>query len=264
MLLGHWIEMRSISQAQGALKELAKLLPDIATRIVDGKTEEVPVSEISPSPRNRSGDSWHPARRDRFLPEQGTSGGACPKTQHLWTTALMISRLLPLVSVLLLTACGGSELPPAQGESTGSALGSEPPAAASVASLEELPHVVVYKTPSCGCCNGWVEHLREAGFDVEARDVRDLMSVKIDAGVPTDLTSCHTALIDGYVVEGHIPADVVKRLLAERPAVAGIAVPGMPIGSPGMEGPNPEAYTVQAFTADGDRATFAEVDPRGP
>jgi len=177
--------------------------------------------------------------------------------------ALAFAALLPMAA-----ACGGSapadasdtqERPRVVASSTSSVEASAEPV-----QLAELPPVVVYKTPSCGCCNGWVEHLREAGFDVEARDVRDLMSVKIDAGVPTDLTSCHTALIDGYVVEGHIPADVVKRLLAERPAVAGIAVPGMPIGSPGMEGPNPEAYTVQAFTADGDRATFAEVDPRGP
>ena len=178
-------------------------------------------------------------------------------------SAVALTALVPMAA-----ACGGStpgeessgqERPEVVASSTSSAEASADPV-----QLAELPPVVVYKTPSCGCCNGWVEHLRAAGFDVEARDVRDLMSVKIDAGVPTDLTSCHTALIDGYVVEGHIPADVVKRLLAERPAVAGIAVPGMPIGSPGMEGRNPEAYTVQAFTAGGDRATFAEVDPRGP
>lgn len=127
---------------------------------------------------------------------------------------------------------------------------------------ETLPTVLVYKTPTCGCCNGWVEHMRQAGFVVDARDVRDLISVKMDGGVPTQMSSCHTALIDGYVVEGHVPAEQVKRLLEERPEVAGIAVPGMPIGSPGMEGPNPRPYQVYSFTHDGEAAVFADVDPR--
>jgi len=179
-------------------------------------------------------------------------------------------RLFAITGLLVLpvvAACGQAESAPDAAAAERPRVAASPAGTAAApddpAQLAALPPVVVYKTPSCGCCNGWVEHLREAGFDVEPRDVRDLMSVKIDAGVPTHLTSCHTALIDGYVVEGHVPADVVKRLLAERPAVAGIAVPGMPIGSPGMEGPNPEAYTVEAFTASGGQETFAEVDPRG-
>jgi hypothetical protein len=84
----------------------------------------------------------------------------------------------------------------------------------------------------------------------------------MDAGVPADLSSCHTALVDGYVVEGHVPADVVKSLLAERPEAAGIAVPGMPIGSPGMEGPNPRPYDVLAFDRQGGRSVYTRVDPR--
>ena len=98
------------------------------------------------------------------------------------------------------------------------------------ASISGLPLALVYKTPSCGCCNGWIEHLEAAGFEVDARNIRDLMSIKRDAGVPVQLSSCHTALIDGYVVEGHVPIEQVQRMLAERPDIAGIAVPGMPTG----------------------------------
>ncbi|MEX2047970.1 MAG: DUF411 domain-containing protein, partial [Gemmatimonadota bacterium] len=112
---------------------------------------------------------------------------------------------------------------------------------------------------------GWVDHMRAAGFTVDARDVptnADLMRVKVDAGVPGAMTTCHTSLVDGYVVEGHVPADQVKRLLAERPSVAGIAVPGMPIGSPGMEGPGAQPYQVYSWDHQGGSAVFAEVDPR--
>lgn len=137
-----------------------------------------------------------------------------------------------------------------------------PDAAQAVVADPSLPTVLVYKTPTCACCNGWIEHMREAGFTVDARDVRDIMTVKMDGGVPAHMSSCHTALVDGYVVEGHVPAEHVARLLAERPEVAGIAVPGMPIGSPGMEGRNPEPYQVLSFTHDGEEAVFAEVDPR--
>jgi hypothetical protein len=131
-----------------------------------------------------------------------------------------------------------------------------------IESTQALPTVLVYKTPSCGCCNGWVEHMEAAGFTVDARNVTDIMSVKLDAGVPTPMSSCHTALIDGYVVEGHVPAEQVKGLLADRPEVAGIAVPGMPTGSPGMGGPNARPYQVYSFETDGSTAVYAEIDPR--
>lgn len=134
--------------------------------------------------------------------------------------------------------------------------------AAVAAADQELPTVLVYKTPTCGCCNGWVEHMRAAGFTVDARDVTDLMSVKRDAGVPVGASSCHTALVDGYFVEGHVPAEQVRELLAQRPEVAGIAVPGMPTGSPGMEGPNAAPYQVLSIGHDGSAQVFAEVDPR--
>jgi len=135
-------------------------------------------------------------------------------------------------------------------------------ASGSASASQDRPTVLVYKTASCGCCNGWVEHMRAAGYTVDARDVQDLMSVKLDAGVPTAMSSCHTALVDGYVVEGHVPAEQVDRMLAERPEIVGIAAPGMPIGSPGMEGPNAQPYDIYAFDADGRAEVFAEIEPR--
>lgn len=127
---------------------------------------------------------------------------------------------------------------------------------------DALPKALVYKTPSCGCCSLWVDHMREAGFEVDARDLNDIIPVKIDAGVPPRMSSCHTTLIDGYVVEGHIPAEHVKRLLEERPDVVGIAVPGMPIGSPGMEGIGARPYQVLSWDRQGNVEVYAEVDPR--
>lgn len=124
------------------------------------------------------------------------------------------------------------------------------------ASLVHAAQAVVYKSPSCGCCTGWVEHLRANGFRVEARNVSNVAAFKIRFGVPTSLGSCHTAVIDGYVIEGHVPAGDIQRLLAERPAITGLAVPGMPAGSPGMSGP-PQPYDVISFENGGDLQVFA-------
>jgi hypothetical protein len=158
-------------------------------------------------------------------------------------------RLLQLTAVAFLAACGNADAAPAS--------------EAELAAVDQsLPTVVVYKTETCGCCNGWVEHMRAAGFQVDARNVRDIMSVKTEAGVPGPMVTCHTALVDGYVVEGHVPAEYIKQMLADRPDVAGIGVPGMPQGSPGMEGPNPQPYQVLAFNHDGDVSVYADVDPR--
>lgn len=122
------------------------------------------------------------------------------------------------------------------------------------------PSVTTYKTPTCGCCAKWVDHLQAHGFDVTTIDLApgQLGQLKVKHRIPPALRTCHTALVGNYVIEGHVPADVVKRLLAERPAVAGIGVAGMPIGSPGMEGSHREAYDVLAFKADGSTMVFAK------
>ena len=125
----------------------------------------------------------------------------------------------------------------------------------------EDPQVKVYKSATCGCCTKWVDHLRSRGFSVEATDVEDLERVKLENGIPGQLASCHTAFVEGYFVEGHVPAEDVQRLLAERPRIAGLAVPGMPIGSPGMEGPNPERYQVLALGLEGEVSVFATHGP---
>lgn len=124
----------------------------------------------------------------------------------------------------------------------------ETPAAA--ASADEVT-ITVHKDPNCGCCSGWVQHLRDAGFAVRVEETSDLESVRTRLGVPGDLAACHPAEVAGYLVEGHVPAAAVRRLLSERPTAKGVAVPGMPIGSPGMEGGRPQPYTAVLFGADG-------------
>jgi hypothetical protein len=117
------------------------------------------------------------------------------------------------------------------------------------------PKIVVTKDPTCSCCAGWVDHLRGSGFAAEVIENPEINRVKVRLGVPQDLASCHTAEIDGYVVEGHVPAQAIRRLLAERPQARGLAVPGMPVGSPGMEvaGTEPETYEVILFGPSGQR-----------
>lgn len=116
--------------------------------------------------------------------------------------------------------------------------------------------VRVFKNPQCGCCNGWVSHLEANGFTASVQDMEDLSGVKRLGGVPEELSACHTAIIDGYTVEGHVPVPALRRLLAERPDIRGLAVPGMPAGSPGMPSPTPERYDVLAFTAGGRTSRF--------
>lgn len=120
-----------------------------------------------------------------------------------------------------------------------------------------LPTVTVYKSASCGCCHKWIDHLRAAGFTVTAFDTEDLTSVATSMGVPFRLSSCHTARVGNYVIEGHVPADLIKKLLDEHPALAGLAVPGMVTGSPGMEGPNPQHYDVIAWDRTGKTTVYA-------
>ncbi|MCA1585360.1 MAG: DUF411 domain-containing protein [Acidobacteria bacterium] len=126
------------------------------------------------------------------------------------------------------------------------------------------PVVEVYKSPTCGCCSKWVDHMADAGFKVRVTDLADheLDQLKAKSGVPAQTQSCHTAIVGGYAIEGHVPATEVKRLLDEKPALAGIAVPGMPIGSPGMEvdGMKPSAYRVLGFDKAGATRVFATYD----
>jgi hypothetical protein len=130
---------------------------------------------------------------------------------------------------------------------------------ASSASTATLPMVTVYKTSSCGCCRLWVDHMKANGFQVQAMDVSsaDVRNVSKMAGLKDEDTSCHTAKVGNYIVEGHVPADDIKRMLRDKPAIAGIAAPGMPQGSPGMEQGTKEPYNVIAFKKDGTSTVFA-------
>jgi len=126
--------------------------------------------------------------------------------------------------------------------------------APTVSEADPTPVIRVHKDPSCGCCSSWVRHLEAVGFNVTVREERNLQDVRKRLGVPADLVACHTAEAGGYVIEGHVPAPAIQRLLKERPIATGVAVPGMPMGSPGMEGGTPERYTVILFGPDGRRA----------
>ena len=130
-------------------------------------------------------------------------------------------------------------------------------------SRARLPIVEVFKSPTCGCCSKWIGHMRQHGFTVTSTDLADVSVIKKQHQVPGAVSSCHTALVDGYVVEGHVPATDVLRLLKTRPAVAGIAVPKMPIGSPGMEveGTKPEPYDVVSFDKQGNTKVFSSHRP---
>jgi hypothetical protein len=132
------------------------------------------------------------------------------------------------------------------------------------AAIAAPPPMTVYKSPWCGCCGAWVDHARAAGFTVEVKEMDDVYPIKDVAGVPYDLASCHTTSVGGYAVEGHVPADVIYRLLEEKPDVAGIAVPGMPAGSPGMEGASSapvEPYDVVLFNGGEATGIYATVSP---
>lgn len=148
-----------------------------------------------------------------------------------------------LLSLMLLIGLGGITLV------TGVVLFGQPPARAA--------DVVVYKSPTCGCCKDWISHLKESGYSMEVHDRRDMSPIKMEMGVPRQLQSCHTAKVGGYVIEGHVPADVIARLLKEKPDIKGLAVPGMPMGSPGMEGPRKDPYDVMTFQENGKTAVYA-------
>lgn len=119
--------------------------------------------------------------------------------------------------------------------------------------------LAVYKTPTCACCSAWVDHMRDAGFKAQVNELPSLRSIRSTQGVPEAFASCHTALIGGYVLEGHVPAADVRKLLAERPEAVGLAVPAMPLGSPGMETPDGqrEAYETLLILRGGGSRVFA-------
>lgn len=124
---------------------------------------------------------------------------------------------------------------------------------------EERPEIAVYKSPNCGCCGDWVDHLKANGFEVDVTDTNDLNSIKVEAGLTRELAACHTAFVDGYVIEGHVPATDIHRLLDQAPQAHGLSVPGMPMGSPGMEiGDRKDNYQVLLFNKAGQTRVFAD------
>ena len=120
------------------------------------------------------------------------------------------------------------------------------------------PRIEVFKTSTCGCCGKWVEHLKANGFAPVVKDVPSTAEYRRQYGVPEGLQSCHTAVVEGYSVEGHVPAADIHRLLKQKPKAKGLAVPGMPLGSPGMEAPRRQAYSVYLFDSDGKTSVFTK------
>lgn len=175
---------------------------------------------------------------------------------------------LKILALAVITGLAGCEREPAPNAADNAAAAAATSIAGKPASTEHvdarqsadasLPLVVVYKSPTCGCCESWVGHMQSAGFPVEVRDMQDIGPIKAEAGVPAGLGSCHTARIGDYFVEGHVPPADVKRLLSEQPDARGLAVAGMPQGSPGMEqGRASEPYDVLLVAKDGSTSVFA-------
>ena len=176
------------------------------------------------------------------------------------TTLRYLRSLFPLavVAVVGCSSPNAGKAEASEGRGTGGAVATAVTGRGnSATAVAEAATVVVYKNPTCQCCEKWADHLRAHGFRVQLHTAEDLDRVKKAAGVPEQLATCHTARVDGYVIEGHVPADVVERLLQERPAIAGIAVPGMPRGVPGMDGPIKDRYDVIAFAHDGTSSVYA-------
>ena len=135
--------------------------------------------------------------------------------------------------------------------------GQSPSAPSASVAGNEAYQMKVYKDPNCGCCKAWIQHLEQNGFVVEVMDMPDLSAVKTKHGVKDEIQACHTGVVNGYAIEGHVPADVILRMLKEKPAIAGLAVPGMPAGSPGMEGAIKEKYDVLTFDRAGRTTVYA-------
>jgi hypothetical protein len=177
----------------------------------------------------------------------GTGTIAAAGLREPEVTVKLVQIVPTALFVGLLTACSSTPSAPRSAEA--------PTPAASAPRL-----VVVHKSPTCGCCSKWEDHLRASGYTVESRLSDDMPAVKAEAGIPSDLASCHTATIGGYVVEGHVPADAIDRLLRERPEAKGLTAPGMPPGSPGMEAPGHEKpFDVLLLKHDGSTEVFQHV-----
>ncbi|MBO9716183.1 MAG: DUF411 domain-containing protein [Pseudoxanthomonas sp.] len=160
---------------------------------------------------------------------------------------------LVVAMAALVSACAPASAPAAVADARATT------SAQATTATSALPQVEVFKSPSCGCCSGWVDHLRQAGFPVRVHETDALEPLRKQLGIPYGKGSCHTAMVDGYVIEGHVPAADIQRLLAEHPNVRGLALPGMPAGSPGMEVPDGhvQAYTVERIEHDGSTRTWA-------
>lgn len=171
-------------------------------------------------------------------------------------------RLMSLaVFCALLSGCGSAAPEPAPAPAPAAPVAVEvAPAAAPAPSASTLPLVTMHKTPACGCCTAWQTHVEAAGYPVEVVDEADLAPLKQALGVPSSMASCHTAIVGDYFIEGHVPVEDVTRLLSERPDARGLAVPGMPVGSPGMESPSGEVqpYTVYLINRDGSSTPFSQ------
>jgi hypothetical protein len=161
--------------------------------------------------------------------------------------------LVLAVGLLNVAAYAQSKTTPAKGT---------PAKAAASKALAAKPHLSVYKSPTCGCCAKWVEYMEANGFTATVTNMADVTPVKVSNGLPPRLGSCHTTLIAGYVIEGHVPVSDIRRLLKEKPAIAGLAAPGMPAGSPGMDVPNSPAYEIIAFDKTGRTSVYSTQTPK--
>ncbi len=167
-------------------------------------------------------------------------------------------RLTGLAVVLALSTIACSKGAPADAASQQATAQLEAGPATLASANTELIPIKVYKDPNCGCCKEWVKHLEQNGFKVETMDMPDLSSVKTKYGVMPEIEACHTAVVGNYAIEGHVPADLILKMLKEKPAIAGLAVPGMPSGSPGMEGGAKEKYDVLTFDRAGHTTVYAQ------
>jgi hypothetical protein len=189
------------------------------------------------------------APRPSFAPPGEGDAARRPVSRRAWLGAAAGSAALLLIG----QACGterGGRLDAAQGAAPGDQQGG------AGATLASLPTLTMYKDPNCGCCAKWGEHMRGAGFTVNEINSSDMTTVKREQGVPETMYSCHTAIVGAYVIEGHVPADLVKKVLAERPGFRGLSAPGMPQSAPGMD-IGSEKYDIHSFTQQGDTALYA-------